>query len=60
VTIVGLAALEPRARLTLSIVRPSGERLAVPVVARIDTAEELEYFRHGGILPFVLRRLAAA
>ncbi|NLH79551.1 MAG: aconitate hydratase AcnA, partial [Phyllobacteriaceae bacterium] len=60
VSIAGLSTLEPRAGLTLSIVRPSGERLEVPVVARIDTAEELEYFRHGGILPFVLRRLAAA
>jgi aconitate hydratase len=31
----------------------------VPVICRIDTADELDYFRNGGILQYVLRRLAA-
>jgi aconitate hydratase len=31
----------------------------VPLVCRIDTADELDYFRNGGILQYVLRRLAA-
>jgi len=59
VSVSGLAHdLAPRARLALEIVHPNGSRLTVPVLARIDTADELEYWRHGGILPFVLRRLA--
>ena len=41
------------------IVSPEGYRREVPVLCRIDTLDELEYFRHGGILNFVLRQLAA-
>jgi aconitate hydratase len=32
----------------------------VPIVCRIDTLDEIEYYRHGGILHYVLRNLAAA
>ncbi|MTJ79466.1 MAG: aconitate hydratase AcnA [Telmatospirillum sp.] len=49
--------LAPRAALELEIISPDGATTRVPVRARIDTAEELEYWRHGGILPFVLRRM---
>ncbi|HUK82089.1 MAG TPA: hypothetical protein VLZ12_05590, partial [Verrucomicrobiae bacterium] len=45
--------LKPRQDLTLVI---NGQRQA-PVVCRIDTPIEVEYYRHGGILPFVLRQL---
>ena len=38
---------------------PDGAKQTVPLICRIDTLDELEYFRNGGILPYVLRQLAA-
>ncbi|KAF1043826.1 aconitate hydratase [Xylophilus sp.] len=49
--------LRPQSEARLVITRPSGERSEVPVILRIDTPVEVEYYRHGGILPFVLRQL---
>jgi aconitate hydratase len=46
--------------MTLEVRSPDGSVKNVPLVCRIDTLDELEYFRNGGILPYVLRRLAAA
>ncbi|MFM8807555.1 MAG: elongation factor 4, partial [Chthoniobacterales bacterium] len=43
-----------------SITRADGKTQEVPVILRIDTPIEVEYYRHGGILPFVLRELMAA
>jgi len=61
VSIRGLAErLAPRASLSLEVRRADGSHFEVPVLLRIDTAEEMEYWRHGGILPFVLRQLATA
>ena len=51
-------ALEPRQTLTLAVRRRGGELVEVPVTLRIDTPIELEYFRHGGILSYVLRQIA--
>lgn len=60
VTIHGIGeGLKPRQTLVVEITSASGERREVPVICRIDTLDELEYFRHGGILPYVLRGLAA-
>ncbi|GEO16555.1 aconitate hydratase AcnA [Microvirga aerophila] len=60
VTIRGLAQdLKPRQRMELEITSASGSVQRVPVVCRIDTLDELEYFRNGGILHYVLRQLAA-
>jgi aconitate hydratase len=60
VTIHGLKeGLKPRAILTAEITYASGEVKKVPLICRIDTADELEYFRNGGILQYVLRSLAA-
>jgi aconitate hydratase len=60
VTIHGLAdGLRPRQTLTCEITFPSGEVKKVPVICRIDTLDELDYFKNGGILPYMLRRLAA-
>jgi aconitate hydratase len=60
VTIHGLASdLKPRQRLQLEITSADGSVKNVPVVCRIDTLDELEYFRNGGILHYVLRQLAA-
>jgi aconitate hydratase len=36
-----------------------GNTVAIPVICRIDTLDEIEYFKNGGILPYVLRNLAA-
>ncbi|MDQ3684188.1 MAG: aconitate hydratase AcnA, partial [Acidobacteriota bacterium] len=49
--------IKPRQDVTLVIHRKSGETEEVPVTLRIDTPIEVDYFRHGGILPFVLRQL---
>jgi aconitate hydratase len=38
----------------------SGETKRVPLLCRIATLDELEYFKHGGILPYVIRQLAAS
>jgi aconitate hydratase len=45
--------------VTLEITRKDGKREDVPVKLRIDTPIEIDYYRHGGILPFVLRELMA-
>ena len=60
VTIRGLTGLKPRQKLTVSIVSADGKAQDIEVLCRIDTEEELSYYRHGGILPFVLRNLASA
>ncbi|MBL8543272.1 MAG: aconitate hydratase AcnA [Hyphomonadaceae bacterium] len=60
VSISGVAALGPRQRVSLNITRGDGRREAVEVLCRIDTENEVEYFRNGGILHYVLRGLAAA
>ena len=58
--ILGLhESLQPRQELTLVIQRADGTAKKVPIIARIDTPIEVEYYRHGGILPFVLRQLVA-
>jgi len=51
------ASLTPRALLTVRAQAPNGTETSFQVRARIDTPEELSYFRHGGILPYVLRQL---
>jgi len=52
-------AIQPGQRLTLEIQNKEGEKRYVPVKLRIDTPIEVDYYRHGGILPFVLRQLLA-
>ena len=60
VTIHGLGdTLKPRQTLHAEIRRANGEVLTVPLTCRIDTLDELEYFKNGGILAYVLRQLAA-
>ena len=46
--------------LTLRITRADGKTEDVPVRCRIDTPIEIDYYQHGGILPFVLRRVGVA
>ena len=46
--------------MTLAIRRKDGSTQKVPLLLRIDTPIEVDYYLHGGILPFVLRELLAA
>jgi aconitate hydratase len=58
--LVGLeAGIKPRQELTLVIHRADGSTGRVPVRSRIDTPIEVDYYLHGGILPYVLRQLLA-
>ncbi len=59
VTIRGLhGELKPRQRLIAEIVHGNGTLKRVPLICRIDTLDELDYFKNGGILQYVLRQLA--
>jgi len=51
--------IKPRQDVTLVVHRASGEPEQVPVILRIDTPIEIDYYHHGGILPYVLRQLLA-
>jgi aconitate hydratase len=51
------ADIKPQQPLTLAMTRKDGTRRDIPVLCRIDTPIEVDYYRHGGILPFVLREL---
>jgi aconitate hydratase A / 2-methylisocitrate dehydratase len=51
--------IKPRQDLTLVINRANGAKEEIPVTLRIDTPIEIEYYQHGGILPYVLRQLIA-
>jgi aconitate hydratase len=60
VSIHGLAeGLKPRQKMEAEIVSADGATTRVPLICRIDTLDELEYFNNGGILHYVLRQLAA-
>ncbi|MEB0140317.1 MULTISPECIES: aconitate hydratase AcnA [unclassified Undibacterium] len=52
--------IKPQQEVTLVIHRANGESIDVKVLLRIDTPIEVDYYKHGGILPFVLRQLLAA
>ena len=58
--VTGLDGLRPRMELSLVIHRPNGTVDTVPVVCRVDTLDEVSYYRHGGILQYVLRGMAKA
>jgi len=61
VDIVGIGNdLSPRQKLTVRAVRSDGFERTFPVTARIDTPIEVEYYRHGGILSYIARKLAQA
>jgi aconitate hydratase len=52
--------LAPQREATLVIHRADGKSERVPLILRIDTPIEVDYYEHGGILPYVLRQLLAA
>ncbi len=57
--IEGVATLKPRQMVTVHVTRADGSTASFETRCRIDTEQELEYFYAGGILPYVLRKLAA-
>ena len=59
VTIEGLTDVRPRQEMTAKVEFADGTTKDVPILCRIDTEDELEYLRNGGILHTVLRDLAA-
>jgi aconitate hydratase len=54
------ATLRPQQDATLVITSPGGTQKRVTLILRIDTPIEVDYYKHGGILPFVLRQLLSA
>ncbi|HEX9965284.1 MAG TPA: aconitate hydratase AcnA [Allosphingosinicella sp.] len=58
-SIAGIGDLQPRQELQVEVTRTDGSTFAFTARVRIDTLNELEYFRAGGILHYVLRKLAA-
>ncbi|MBV9735868.1 MAG: aconitate hydratase AcnA [Acidisphaera sp.] len=58
--ITGLDELRPRMEVKLTIHRPDGRSDEVPLLCRVDTADEVNYYKHGGILHYVLRGMAKA
>ncbi|MBU2587451.1 MAG: aconitate hydratase, partial [Alphaproteobacteria bacterium] len=57
-SIRGLADLVPSQEITVEVTRKDGTQFSFTAQCRIDTANEMEYYRHGGILHYVLRKLA--
>jgi aconitate hydratase len=56
-TITGGETLTPRKTLQVNAVKPDGREIAFEVTARVDTDIEVDYYIHGGILPYVLRKI---
>jgi aconitate hydratase len=57
VDVLGLGDLRPQQEITVVVTRADGSRQELKTQSRIDTAIEVDYFLHGGILPYVLREL---
>jgi len=57
VDVLGLDDIRPQQELTLVVTRTDGSKQELKVKSRIDTAIEVDYYKHGGILPYVLREL---
>ncbi|MGH8705981.1 MAG: aconitate hydratase, partial [Burkholderiales bacterium] len=60
IDVQGLESIRPQQELTLVIKRADRSRQEIKVKLRIDTAIEVDYYKHGGILPYVLRGLVSA
>ena len=60
IDIVGLDELSPRMDIKMVITRADGSKEEVELLCRVDTADEVNYYKHGGILQYVLRGMAKA
>ena len=59
-TVRGLANIEPRQTIKVEAKAPGGKTTTFDARVRIDTPDEMQYYRHGGILQYVLRQIAAS
>jgi aconitate hydratase len=59
-TIAGLDGITPRKTIKVQATKPDGKQIQFDVTARLDTDVDVTYFAHGGILPYVLRKLMGA
>jgi aconitate hydratase len=59
IDILGLSGIQPQQDLKVQITSTDGRKVEITVKCRIDTAIEVDYYRHGGILPYVLRELVS-
>jgi aconitate hydratase len=59
IDVVGLETLSPRMDVKLVVHRANGTTDTVDLLCRVDTADEVNYYKHGGILQYVLRGMAA-
>ena len=59
ITIHDVADITPRSKVKVTIKFANGDTKDIDVLVRIDTADELDYYRHGGILHYVIRQLAS-
>jgi len=57
IDILGVVGIEPQQELKLQITQTDGRKVEITVKLRIDTAIEIDYYKHGGILPYVLREI---
>ncbi|HWU42510.1 MAG TPA: hypothetical protein VN132_03695, partial [Bdellovibrio sp.] len=55
--IQGVESMKPQEELTVTVTRANGQKDSLKARSRIDTAVELDYYKNGGILPYVLRKL---
>ena len=60
VDVVGIETITPRMQVEVRIHRENGTTESFRALCRIDTDDEVEYYRHGGILQYVLRGMAKA
>ena len=60
IDVTGIETITPRMEVPVTIHRADGTTETIHALCRIDTDDEVEYYRHGGILPYVLRGMAAA
>jgi len=60
ISVLGLDHIKPQQELTLAIKAKDGSTRNIRVKSRIDTAIEVDYYKHGGILPYVLREILKA
>jgi aconitate hydratase len=56
-TVSGVAGMTPRKVLQVKAVKPDGTSVDFETISRLDTDVDVDYFEHGGILPFVIRKL---
>jgi aconitate hydratase len=57
IDILGVVGIQPQQELKLQITQSDGRKIEITVKLRIDTAIEIDYYKHGGILPYVLREI---